>query len=136
MKKICGFLPSVAFGLWKVVATPWFFEGVCHYYRALILWNSFSCPVMLELNADTLTFIVQTFCTSHYRQLMEKQTPNKAYGDDLFLYKLTRRQCWVDFTKSDTAAISQYRKFGKGVTAVLNKVWLSAWQSWVEAFSP
>lgn len=39
-----------------------------------------------------------------------------ACGDGLFLFTLTRRQCW----KGDTAVISQCRKFRKGVRAVLN----------------
>lgn len=94
----------------------------------LFFCSSLSCPIAFELDSDTVPLPTQTFSTSHYRQLMEKQTPNNASGDGLFLYKLTRRQCWVDFAKSDTAVISQYRKFGKGVADVLNNVQFSAWQ--------
>lgn len=39
----------------------------------------------------------------------------------------------MDFTKSDAAVISQYRKFGKGVAAVLNNAHFSAWLSWLES---
>uniref|UniRef100_A0A2D4JDL7 Uncharacterized protein n=1 Tax=Micrurus lemniscatus lemniscatus TaxID=129467 RepID=A0A2D4JDL7_MICLE len=95
-------------------------EKVCAPFSSS--YNRVSYVVALQINTDTLTFIVKRLPTSHYRQLMEKQTLTKAYGDGLFLYKLTRRQCWVDFTKPDTAVISQYRKFGKGIAAVLNNI--------------